>query len=147
MSWVASAGQDAMLQAAYLETAEAVGRAFARAVEACGAAVREPRFETNPNDPVSRYVEWWLELPAPYDSMSCELNLLVSSESPEVFGRIAAWKYLGHGVSDNEDLWRSDDIAVHSPEAAAAALRTVGAELVRQCDRLDLRPYFAGAGN
>lgn len=142
MGWDRLSHEEPALQAAFAKTAESVGKAFIRAVSRHGYQVRGPRFGTNPNDPVSRYVEWWLDIPTPFDSMSCELGLLPSSDGSEVSGRIAVWKYIGRGFSDNDDLWRSPDILVESPAAAIAALRSVGADLVRQCRRLDLRPYL-----
>jgi hypothetical protein len=143
MGWDRPSHEESALRAAFAETTQAVGGAFAQATGRFGCPLRGPRLGTNPDDTVSRWVEWWLDIPSPFEAVSCELNLLVSSDGPEVFGRIAVWRYIGRGFSDNDDLWRSGDILVESPAAAAAALRQVGAELVRQCGLLDLRPYLA----
>jgi hypothetical protein len=143
VGWEISPAEEAKLQAAFTETAKAVGEAFAVAVGLYGCEVRGPRFGTNPDDPVSRFVSWWVDIPSPYEDLSCELDLLSNSGEPEVSGRIAVWKYIGRGFSDNDDLWRSDNLPVESPTAAAATLRQVGADLVRQCGSLELRPYFA----
>jgi hypothetical protein len=141
--WDHLAQEEPALQAAFAETVQAVGEAFAQAVGRFGCPVRGPQLRTNPNESVSRWAEWWLDIPSPFDAMSCELNLLATSDGPEVSGRIAVWRYLGRGFNDDDDLWRSADILVESPAEAAAALRQVGAELARQCGLLDLRPYLA----
>jgi|GEM_PF-3946351 len=130
---------DPGLSEAYAEAAAAVGEAFARALVRHGKAAPPPKFGTNPNDAISRYVEWWLDLPGRYDSLSCEMSLLDCSDGPEVDGRIALWRYLGHGFSDHDDLWCAETIVVQTPAEAANAIRAIASDLVRRCDRLDLR--------
>lgn len=130
---------DPALNAAYAEAAAAVGEAFSRALVRHGKPAAPPKFGTNPNDTISRYVEWWLDLPGPHDSLSCEMSLLDCSDGPEVDGRIALWRYLGHGFSDHDDLWCAETIMVRTPAEAANAIRAVASDLVRHCDRLDLR--------
>ncbi|MBL8812481.1 MAG: hypothetical protein JNM43_20120 [Planctomycetaceae bacterium] len=145
MSWENLDAEGKPLQAVLMEVTQSVGSAFMQAVGRYGYHVEAPRFGTNPNDPISCYVEWWLEIPAPYELMSCELQLLATADGPEVSARIAVWRYLGKGISLDVDVWRSADVIVESPSAAAAELQRVGAELVRQCKLLDLATYLGAS--
>lgn len=145
MGWAPEADDESGLNAAFAEADQALTAAFAAAVRPLGPPYRSMGSGKGPNCPVTRCVEWWVKLPGPgrYDSLSCEVNLLVTSDGPEVSGRIAAWRSLGRGVSDNDDLWRVDEIRVDSPAAAAAAVRRVAADVVHHLGRLDLGPYLA----
>ncbi len=142
MTWQSTTAEESELQRTFMETAGAVGEAFCQVVGQFGYASDEPIFGKNPNDDISRWVTWWISLPDTYESMSCELDLLDSCDGPEVFGRIAVWRYLGKGVSLDDDLWRSENISVSTALEAAQAFRQVGTELVRQCTLLDFRPYL-----
>jgi hypothetical protein len=144
MNWNHSPEDESALQAAFVEIAQSVGQAFIQAVGRFGYVVDGPLFGHNPDEKVSRWVSWWIDIPSPYESMSCEMDMLVSSDGAEVSGRIATWRYIAHGYSDSDDVWRADDILVESPAAAIAAFRQVGEELVRQCGSLDLGLYVVG---
>lgn len=139
--WVSQAEPD--LQAAFAEAERVVGAAFSRVV---GRSACPPpaKLGKNPDEAVSQWVEWWVEIPAPFESLSCEVLLLLTHDGPEVSGKIAAWKYLGHGFSDDAAVWEFEAQMVESPAAATAAVRRVTAELARQLGTLDLRPYLAG---
>ncbi len=144
MHWEPRAEEQPDLDAAFAEAERTVGEAFARAVERFGVIPRGPQFGTNPNESISRWIEWWIDLADPYDSMSCEVMLLNSTDGPEISARIAVWRYLGKGVNDSDNLWHSGDIRVGTPSQAATALREATEELVRQLATLDLTPYFRG---
>jgi hypothetical protein len=88
----------------------------------------------------------WLpyERLAPYERFDCELDLGESVAGRAVVGWIGVARYVGKGASLDDDLYRSPDYEVDSPLAAAAAVRSVAAEMAAQLGRLDLRPYLAG---
>jgi hypothetical protein len=95
---------------------------------------------------------WWLgyqlwlpyERLAPYERFDCELDLGESTGGRVVVGWIDVERYVGKGATLDEELYRSPDYEVDSPAAAAAAIRTVAAEMARQLGRLDLRQYLTG---
>ena len=131
--------------AAFAEAERSMGEAFAQAVGRYGYKLEEPYEGTNPHESVSRWTEWWVSsIPDPYDSLSCELWLLQTDEGPEVSGKIAVWKYLGRGCSDDTPLWQTQEQIVTSPAQAAAAIRQISAELVRQLVVVDLGPFLVG---
>ncbi len=142
MTWEPRVEEQAELDAAFAEAERAVGSAFARAVQPFGVVPREPLHGTNPNESISRWIEWWLNLADPHDAMSCEVLLLDDTEGPFVSARVAVWTYLGRGANDSVDFWHSGEIRVGSPGEAVAAVRTASAGLVRRLAELDLSPCF-----
>lgn len=142
MTWEPRVEKQAELDAAFAEAERSVGSAFARAVQPFGIVPAEPLYGTNPNESISRWIEWWLNLADPHDAMSSEVLLLDDTEGPFVSARVAVWTYLGRGVNDSVDLWHSGEIRVGSPGEAAAAVQTASAGLVRRLAELDLSPYF-----
>ncbi len=142
MPWEPRAEEQPELDAAFADAERTVGEAFARAVQSFGVAPRAPRFGSNPNESINRWIEWWLDLADPYDAMSCEVILLDDSEGPFASVRVAVWRYLGHGFSDFDDLWHSGVHRVGTPGQAAMVLRASSEALVRHLATLDLSPYF-----
>lgn len=142
MTWEPRGEEQAELDAAFAEAERAVGSAFTRAVQPFDVVPRPPQHGTNPNESISRWIEWWLSLADPYDSLSCELMLFDDTDGPFVSARVAVWTYLGRGVNDSVDLWHSGEIRVGAPGEAAAAVRTASAGLARCLMELDLSPYF-----
>ncbi len=142
MTWEPRGEEQAELDAAFAEAERTVGTAFARAVQPFGVTPRAPQYGSNPNESISRWVEWWLDLADPYDSLSCELLLLEDPEGPFVSARVAVWRYLGHGFSDSDDLWHSGEHRVGTPGQAAMVLRASSEALARQLAELDLSQFF-----
>jgi hypothetical protein len=131
------------LAAAFAEAQQAIGEAFAQAVGRFGYPLKEPYDGKNPHESISRWIEWWVgSISDPFDSLSCELWLLCTDEGPEISGKVAIWKYLGRGCSDDTPLWQAQEQIVESPAQAAAVIRQTSAELVRQLGLIDLRPYL-----
>lgn len=133
------------LAAAFAEAQLAIGEAFAQAVGRYGFSPPAPRIGENPHEQVTRFLEWWVgEIPDPYDSLSCELWLLYTDEGPEISGKVAVWKYLGRGCSDDTPLWQAQEQIVESPAQAAAVIRQTSTELVGQLAVIDLGPFLVG---
>jgi hypothetical protein len=89
MNWEPRAEQHAELDAAFAEVESTVGSAMARAVERFGVVPSTSLHGTNPHESISRWIEWWLSLADPYDSLSCEVMLLVDTDGPCVSARVA----------------------------------------------------------
>lgn len=90
-------------------------------------------------------IGWLLHLPdrfGPYETVRCELSLDEWEPWREVAGWIRVDRYVGRGVTVDEELWCSGRHRVETPSTAAQALRLVAGEVVAHLGRVDLRPFL-----
>lgn len=147
MAWSLVVDQLPDLLAAFADVQVRLHAAFQRAVRPFGYAAPKPEIDPFHPDRAEWRIGWWLHLPdqlAPFEVFKCELDLREWSPTREVSGWIDVRRYVGHGVTVDDDLWRSLDYPVESPALAAVAIRRVAEEMAEQLGRLELGPYLAG---
>jgi hypothetical protein len=129
------------------EVERVIEPAFTEAIRPYGfVPAPKPEIDQFLPDKAEWRIGWWLLLPdhlGPYETLRCELSLDEWDPWREVAGWIQAGRYVGHGVTVDDELWYSAKHRVETPAAAAAALRAVAGELVDHLGRVDLRPYLA----
>jgi hypothetical protein len=146
MLWSLPVGELPDLLSAFADAEALIHPAFAAAVGPFGFSAPPPEIDRFRPDRAEWRIGWWLYLPdhlAPYEAVRCELDLGAWDSGREVCGWIGVDRYVGHGATVDDELWRSVERPVGSPSSAAAAVRAVAGELVEQLGRVDLRRYLA----